>query len=112
MADLGQSGGDRPLNPLRPVEELKEPSSVNGVDSVVHPQRDQQIGDSAVTKAEKYERHGPSDDPEDSPVKRRRLDGSVENREQGLTKSERIKGVAPIKAESADLRALKQLRLT
>ncbi len=95
---MEQSGGNAPSNPLEPNSELEEPSATSAVNSTVHPQTDQITEDSAVTKAEKYERHGIADSVEESPSKRRRLDPRVED---GPTKSERQKGVAPIKAESA-----------
>ena len=103
MADTGQKSGDEPSNPLRPLEKLHEPSNVSSIDSTVHPQKDQFLEDSAVTKAEKYERHGPLEDVKEIQAKRRRIDGYVAGDEQRPTKSERKKGVAPIKAELADL---------
>ena len=99
MAGMEQSGGEAPPNPLDPVAKLEDQSSKTLINGIVHPQADQTIEDSAVTKAEKYERHGAVESVEESPSKRRRLDTSVEDGEQGPTKSERQKGVAPIKTE-------------
>ena len=98
MAEV-RSGGDAPRNPLDPGENLKDPSNTDTINSVVHPQVASTTEDSAVTKAEKVERHGVEEGVEDSPSKRRKLDVKLENGVQNLTKSERKKGVAPIKSE-------------
>lgn len=116
-----------PPNPLEPATHLEEPSGPSSLDRSVHPQQAQNAEDSAVTKAEKYERHGveveveePSvkgmklenatkleerdfhdakGDVDESPSKRIKLENSTNNEEQGPTRSERQKGIAPIKRE-------------
>ena len=108
MAAVEQNGGDAPPNPLEPAAELVDSSSTSVLDSTVHPQQDVMETDSAVTKAEKHERHGGVEGLEESPTKRRKVDASAENGDQVLTKSERQKGVVPIKAESASSRALRE----
>ncbi len=87
-----------PPNPLEPAIELEESSTSDLLDKNIHPQQSPTAEDSAVTKAEKFERHGIADGVEGSPLKRRKLDS--ENGSQGPTRSERQKGVAPIKKES------------
>lgn len=90
------------MNPLEPHQTLQSPSHALNVDKEAHPQQDILAGDSTVTKAEKIERHGePDDDLHESPTKRIKVNsldipGAETN---GLTRSERRKGVAPIKAE-------------
>ncbi len=97
-------GGKKPLNPLEPAVTLvgpQDPSAANLVEKRAHFQDVQMAGDSAVTKAEKYERHGTEDIVAESPSKKRKLETQQENGHRGPTKSERQKGVAPIKPESA-----------
>ena len=79
--------------------DLKDPSPSNNTDKKVHPQKVQLAEDSSVTKAEKHERQVAADDFVDSPSKRRRLDTNGENGDPGPTRSERQKGVAPVKPE-------------
>ena len=98
---MEQDGGDQPPNPLEPDVKLKEPSVSSLADKTAHPQDLQMAEDSAVTKAEKYERHGFINGVEESPSKRRKLDPSQEDEDVVPTKSERVKGVAPIKTELA-----------
>lgn len=99
MAGMEYSSGDPPPNPLDPAIQLEESSNTNMLDKTVYPQQVPTAVDSAVTKAEKFERHGMADGVEASPSKRRKLDSK--NGTQGPTGSERQKGVAPIKTESA-----------
>lgn len=127
MSGMEQDGGNLPSNPLEPAAQLKDPSESGSLDKSVHPQQAQCTEDSAVTKAEKYERHGvevavedsPAEkiklenateyekqnpnsvggDVEGSPPKRIKLENVVKNEEQGPTQSERQRGVAPIKEE-------------
>ncbi|KAL8738498.1 MAG: hypothetical protein Q9181_000709 [Wetmoreana brouardii] len=89
-------------NPLEPHETLKPPSDTPNKERVAHPQDVVLPEDSAVTKAEKVERHGAEDDFEESAAKRIKSDASAGRavESNGLTKSERRKGVAPIKPES------------
>ena len=106
MPGVEQSGGNTPPNPLEPAVGLVGPSSTRELDSTVHPQEDVLGTDSAVTKAEKHERHGAVEGLEESPTKRRKVDASAENGDRGPSKSDRQKGVVPIKAESAFSAAL------
>ena len=104
MAGIEYNGGGGdddahpPPNPLDPAAPLKEPSNSNLLDKTVHPQQSPTAEDSAVTRAEKIERHGILRNGEESPAKRRKVD--AENGSQGPIQSERRKGVAPIKKES------------
>ncbi|KAL8761505.1 MAG: hypothetical protein Q9184_002384 [Pyrenodesmia sp. 2 TL-2023] len=90
------------MNPLESLQPLKSPANALNIDREAHPQQDVFAEDSAVTKAEKLERHGgPDNDLHQSPTKRIKINpldiqGADEN---GVTKSERRKGVAPIKSE-------------
>lgn len=91
------------MNPLEPRQPLKSPSYASGVDRKAHPQKHIHDEDSAVTKAEKIERHGgPDEDLEKSLTKRIKTDAlaTQDAKSDGLTRSERRKGVAPIKPES------------
>ena len=80
---------------------ISEPVQGN-IESLIHPQAEVAPEDSAVTKAEKFERHAAADDFEESSAKRVKLDvgDDVGSREEPATRRERQKGVAPIKAES------------
>lgn len=88
-----------PLNPAEPLE--KRPH----VDSSANPQSEILPGDSAVTKAEKVERHGAVDEQqefENSPRKRVKLEKSDDASADAAAAertNERRKGVAPIKQE-------------
>ena len=96
-------GGETPPNPLEPAVTLvgHQHSSVANLDEKrAHPQDVPMVGDSATTKAEKYERHGIEDIVAESPSKKRKLETRREDGHLGPTKSERQKGVAPIKPES------------
>ena len=100
MAEMQYSNADSPPNPLEPAIKLKDPSNSGFVDHNIHPLQVSAVEDSAVTKAEKFERHGTTDADgiEESPSKRRKI--ISENETQRPTRSERQKGVAPIKSES------------
>ena len=98
MAGLEYSSGDPPPNPLDPAVKLEQPFNSHVVDNTIHPQQASTAEDSAVTKAEEFERRGIADGVEESLSKRRKLD--LEIGTQGPTRSERQKGVAPIKKES------------
>lgn len=90
-------------NPVSPESSLKINHEEGALEkSAAHPQKEQKDEDSAVTKAEKFERHGPSDEFEESPAKRVKLDNDLEH--SAPTSSERQKGVAPIKPEYSCLR--------
>lgn len=93
---------NKAANPLEPHENLKSPSALPEVEKEVHPQKIINDEDSAVTKAEKIERHGePDGNIQDSPTKRIKFDISTQDpSNNSVTQSERPKGVAPIKAES------------
>ena len=86
-----------PPNPLEPAVNLEEPSNSDLLDQTVHPQQVPTWEDSAVTRAEKFERHGTAENGEQSSSKRRKLD--PENEAPRPIRSERQKGIAPIKEE-------------
>ena len=86
-----------PPNPLEPAVNLEKPSNSDLLDQTVHPQQVPTLEDSAVTRAEKYERHGSAENVEESSSKRRKLDTG--NEFLTPTPSERQKGIAPIKKE-------------
>lgn len=101
---MEQVGGEEPPNPLEPVVTLvgpQEPSAANVTEKRAHPQDLRMAGDSAVTKAEKYEKHGMESLVAESSSKKRKLEDQQDNGYRGLTQSERRKGVAPIKPELA-----------
>ncbi|KAL8785018.1 MAG: hypothetical protein Q9213_003611 [Squamulea squamosa] len=95
--DISSSG----VNPLEPQDSLK-PSVIQEIERTAHPQNIILDEDSAVTKAEKLERHGSLNDFSESVAKRIKLEASAVEvaSTEGPTKSERRKGVAPIKPES------------
>lgn len=97
--EVKREGGNAHPNPLNPSADL-DSSMPDAVDTEVHPQQVLLAEDSAVSKAEKYERHGITDGVEETPSKRRKVKSSVDGEDQAVTKSERRKGVASIKAES------------
>ena len=92
-------------NPLEPSDSLM-PEPVKGTIQSLHPQKDVAEEDSAVTKAEKFERHAAADAFPESAAKRVKLDVEVspEREDQSAAKTERQKGIAPIKAESVFIR--------
>lgn len=101
---MEQLDGQKPPNPLEPAVTLVGPqdtSAANLAEKRAHPQDVQMEGDSAVTKAEKYERHGIESVVAESSSKKRKLENQQENGHRLLTQSERQKGVAPIKPELA-----------
>ena len=98
MEGSEHNSGHPPPNPLEPADQLKTSSNTDLLDKTVHPQQIPLTEDSAVTRAEKLERHGIANDVEESPSKRRKLDSEIGS--QGPTRSERQKGIAPIKKES------------
>lgn len=93
-----------PVNPLEPSSLLKEPPP-EPLREEAHPPQPPLPEDSAVTKAEKYERHGleaePStDDLDNPPSKRVKLDGEFQSGVKGQSRvGERIKGIAQVKPE-------------
>ena len=101
MSGQVQAEASQP-NPLEPTTALI-PEPVRGsTDSLIHPQAEVAPEDSAVTKAEKFERHAAADDFEESDAKRVKLDieDDIDGSNETATRRERQKGVAPIKAES------------
>ncbi|KAL8947314.1 MAG: hypothetical protein Q9222_006391 [Ikaeria aurantiellina] len=88
-------------NPLDPTTSLAPSSSVSDTDIVAHPQTLVLPEDSAVTKAEKIERHGADDGNREPPAKRTKVEDSADqvSDRNRVTGSERRKGVAPIKPE-------------
>ena len=99
---MSSNGPAKVANPTDPNMVLEPTSASHAVEKVVHPQKEEAAEDSAVTKAEKFERHAVSDDFSESPAKRVKLDrgNGTPQEVSGPTKSERRKGVAPVKAES------------
>ncbi|KAL8797873.1 MAG: hypothetical protein Q9195_000225 [Heterodermia aff. obscurata] len=89
------------VNPLEPTSSLLPNSGASQVEALLHPQDVVAPEDSAVTKAEKYERHAATEQFQESAAKRVKLDLGPEENGAGQTHtgSERRKGVAPIKAE-------------
>ena len=98
---MDRLGGETSANPLEPAVTLVGPQDGNVTEKRAHPQDIQMAEDSAVTKAEKYERHGIESVVAESPSKKRKLENQQENGNHTLSQSERHKGVAPIKPESA-----------
>jgi len=92
---MAQDDQNVPPNPLDPEEHLRiQPPAAETVD--VHPAATPQDEDSAVTKAEKLERH-PYENGllgEEPPAKKVRLEAAHE-----ADPPDRQKGIAPIKAE-------------
>ncbi|KAI4283216.1 MAG: hypothetical protein L6R38_002304 [Xanthoria sp. 2 TBL-2021] len=84
-------------NPLDPVQPLRSPPNIPDIEKAAHPQNTVLDEDSAVTKAEKLERHGGRDDFPEPEVKRIKVEHSID--EEARTRNERRKGVAPIKPE-------------
>ena len=72
------------------------------VGKIVHPQQPLLEEDSAVTKAEKIERHSTTDGDEERSLKRVKLEPSsdLEVQKEAPARIERQKGVTPIKEES------------
>ena len=97
-----------PSYPVEPELNLKLPPTSVQLEQVVHPHHDPLEEDSAITKAEKIGRHAIEDSPEEPPTKRVKLESTelvleLELQEEAQTRTERQKGVAPIKAESVNL---------
>ena len=98
MHDQGEVvSNDSASDLLKPARQLQGLAPADSLDQTVHPSHTADVEGSAVAKAEKYERHIGQDVVEDSPSKRLKLDHHPES--QTPTCSERVKGVAPIKAE-------------
>lgn len=91
-----------PSNPIERGLNLKLPPTSEPSEQVVHPQQAPLEEDSAITNAGKIERHSTEDTSEEPPTKRVKLE-SNEQVLEAQTKTERQKGVAPIKAESVKL---------
>lgn len=91
--------GKLEVNPLEPTTTLQPGLSSADVEQQVHPQKEVAPEDSAVTKAEKYERHVAPEIAEGSSPKRVKLDSAPDANSTPAPR-ERQKGVAPIKAES------------
>lgn len=102
MVDQPVGIQDSASNPVNPSGTLDPLSTTRSVDRDVHPQQTEFEEDSAVTKAEKYERHGDANGVDESPSKRIKLDPTPASERQNLapSQSERKRGVAPVKAES------------
>lgn len=89
-------------NPLDPIQALKSPPNVPDIERAAHPQNTVLDEDSAVTKAEKLERHSDQHDFPEPEAKRIKVEHSIDEKANAdsATRSERRKGVAPIKQES------------
>lgn len=88
--------------PSNPIERGLNLSSSTQFEQLVQPQQASIEEDSAATKVEKIERHFIEGTSEEPPTKRVKLE-SNEQVLEAQTKTERQKGVAPIKAESVNL---------
>ncbi|KAL8806122.1 MAG: hypothetical protein Q9182_001523 [Xanthomendoza sp. 2 TL-2023] len=90
------------LNPLDPQQSLKLPLDVPDVERTAHPQNTVLTADSAVTTAEKLERHGDQSDFLEPDAKRIKINptANLETGNGDITRSERRKGVAAVKPES------------
>ncbi|KAI4224654.1 MAG: hypothetical protein L6R36_004495 [Xanthoria steineri] len=88
-------------NPLDPIQALKSPPNVPDIERAAHPQNTVLDEDSAVTKAEKLERHSDQHDFPEPEAKRIKVEHSIDEKANAdsATRSERRKGVAPIKQE-------------
>ena len=98
-ADKDHTAPNGASNPLEPAALLspKGSSATDVLDRIVHPAKTPNPEDSALTQAEKHERHGGEAEFDESPAKRVKLEPHPEA--ETPTRSERVKGVAPIKAE-------------
>lgn len=95
--DENHDTGSDPVDP----ELMLKPQSTSPTSQLLYPQNTPMEEDSAVTKAEKLERHGLEDTVEESPAKRIKLEPENGSElEKATAPRERQKGVAPIKAES------------
>lgn len=90
-----------PSNPIEPGLNFKLPPTSQPFEQVVQPQQAPIEEDSAATKAEKVQRYFIENISEEPPTKRVKLESELQ--EEAQTKTERQKGVAPIKAESVNL---------
>lgn len=88
--------------PSNPIERGLNLSSSNSFEQLIQPQQASIEENSAATKVEKIERHLIEGTSEEPPTKRVKLE-SNEQVLEAQTKTERQKGVAPIKAESVNL---------
>ncbi|KAL8986982.1 MAG: hypothetical protein Q9177_003771 [Variospora cf. flavescens] len=100
---MTEGEGKKMANPMEPTQSLRSPSRIPSPEKEVHPQKEIFEEDSTLTKAEKIERHGgPDDGIRESPPKRIKIE-NLATKDASMTettRSERRKGVAPIKAES------------
>lgn len=101
--DRNQSSANA-VNPLNPSAPLKRPPPGTTA-SGDHPQSEILVGDSATTRAEKLERHGPLDESQgngefpESVSKRIKTDHEPNSNNGATVAPERRKGEAPIKSE-------------
>lgn len=103
---MSSNGHADVANPIDPETSLTPDAAPKTFERSIHPQKTQQDEDSAVTKAEKFERHAAAEHEEEHPSKRVKLEmsGATHECNPSPTKSERQKGVAPIKSESVCVR--------
>lgn len=103
-----------PGNPMEPTEPLDAGQAAGMRDELPNPGSTPQEHDSAVTRAEKFERPtlaNERQDDESPPSKRVKLD-SNDDLNPSTTPNERRKGVAPIKAECVPMRLFHPSSLT
>ena len=91
-------------NPVDPELQLKPQPTSPSANQILGPHNPPMGEDSAVTRAEKLERHGLEDTVEESPAKRIKLEPANGSESKIVpAPRERQKGVASIKAESVAL---------
>lgn len=102
MADNGVQNGGLLTNPLNPSETLKRP--LDSEQEVAHPPQPPFEQDSAVTKAEKVERHGFDHiSPVDATPAAKRAKTEADENSRTLEAPDRKRGSAPVKVEYESL---------
>lgn len=94
------------MNPLDPAQPLNSPPDVQTIDRAAHPQNIVLDEDSAVTKAEKLERHGGQDDFPEPVAKRIKVVASADEEASGNgeSRSERHSGLCYLLSRAFDHR--------
>lgn len=111
MSTIQGENGVAPTNPLNPAETLKRPLDPDHIEEA-HPPQPPLEQDSAVTKAEKVERHGFEHFGPDAGPAAKRAKTEVDESPATTGELERKKGSAPIKAEYAFMRNVALLSST
>lgn len=104
---------ERGSNLIEPQQALGPQPTSPSVERIVHPQQPPPLEEySAVTKAEKIERHSTTGGDEERSLKRVKLEPSsdLEVQKEAPARIERQKGVTPIKAESVAFQQLPELQ--